>query len=64
MLFIKKLLTINHYWVFDFIFIYLKHGTMEIINHANKMRAILNFKPYSWSSKELHKVEGFIFDSQ
>ncbi|CAF4416024.1 unnamed protein product, partial [Rotaria magnacalcarata] len=28
------------------------------------MKAIINFKPYSWSSKELHKVEGFIFDSQ
>ncbi|CAF3824366.1 unnamed protein product [Rotaria magnacalcarata] len=40
------------------------HGTMEIINHSNKMKAIINFKPYSWSSKELHKVEGFIFDSQ
>ncbi|CAF0936458.1 unnamed protein product [Rotaria sp. Silwood1] len=40
------------------------HGTMEILNHSNKMKAILNFKPYSWSSKELHKVEGYIYDSQ
>lgn len=40
------------------------HGTMEIVNHSNKMKTILNFKPYSWSSKELHKVEGYIYDSQ
>ncbi|CAF1087968.1 unnamed protein product [Rotaria sp. Silwood1] len=39
------------------------HGTMEIINHTNKMKAIIHFKPYSWSTKELHKVEGYIIDS-
>lgn len=37
---------------------------MEIVNHSNKSKTILNFKPYSWSSKELHKVEGYIYDSQ
>lgn len=40
------------------------HGTMEIINHSNKIRAIVNFKPYSSSTKELHKVEGCIYDAQ
>jgi len=39
------------------------HGTMEVINHTNKMKATINFKPYSWSTKELHKVEGYITDS-
>ncbi|CAF1024260.1 unnamed protein product [Adineta steineri] len=39
------------------------HGTTEIVNHTNKIKAILNFKPYSWSSKELHKIEGYIIDS-
>ncbi|CAF0972273.1 unnamed protein product [Rotaria sp. Silwood1] len=39
------------------------HGTMEIINHSNKMKAVIHFKPYSWSTKELHKVEGYILDS-
>ncbi|CAF3814870.1 unnamed protein product [Rotaria sordida] len=39
------------------------HGTMEIINHSNKMKATIHFKPYSWSTKELHKVEGHIIDS-
>lgn len=37
---------------------------MEIINHANNMKAVINFKPYSWATKELHKVEGYIFDSK
>ena len=41
-----------------------KHGTMEIVNHSSKIKATINFKPYSWSSKELHKVEGYITDSQ
>jgi hypothetical protein len=35
---------------------------MEVISHTNKMKAVINFKPYSWTSKELHKVEGFIYD--
>ena len=37
---------------------------MEIVNHANKIKASINFKPYSWSSKELHKIEGYIIDGQ
>lgn len=40
------------------------HGTMEIINHSNRIKAIVNFKPYSSSTKELHKVEGCIYDAQ
>ncbi|CAF2034344.1 unnamed protein product [Rotaria magnacalcarata] len=40
------------------------HGTMEIENHANKMKAVLNFKPFSRATKELHKVEGTIIDSR
>lgn len=39
------------------------HGTMEVVNHSNKMKATINFKPYSWTTKELHKVEGYITDS-
>ncbi len=37
---------------------------MEVVNHTNKMKAIIHFKPYSWSTKELHKVEGYIYDSK
>ncbi|CAF0975686.1 unnamed protein product [Rotaria magnacalcarata] len=39
------------------------HGTMEIINHSNKMKAIIHFKPYSSATKELHKLEGYIIGS-
>ncbi|CAF1126634.1 unnamed protein product [Didymodactylos carnosus] len=39
------------------------HGTMEVVNHTRKLRAVLNFKPYSWSTRELHKVEGYVYDS-
>lgn len=37
---------------------------MEIVCHQTGYKAILNFKPYSWSNKELHKVEGFIYDKK
>jgi hypothetical protein len=37
---------------------------MEVVNQTNKMKAVINFKPYSWPSKELDKVEGYIYDSQ
>lgn len=41
-----------------------KYGTMEIVCHQSGYKAIINFKPYSWSNKELHKVEGFIYDKK
>jgi oxysterol-binding protein-related protein 1/2 len=44
--------------------LFYQHGIMEIVNHTNKIKAIVNFKPYSWSCKELHKVEGHIYDAQ
>ncbi|CAF5068013.1 unnamed protein product, partial [Rotaria socialis] len=40
------------------------HGTMEIINHSNKIKAIIHFKPYSSSTKELHKLEGYIIGAE
>lgn len=39
-----------------------QHGTMEVVNHSTGHRAILEFKSASWSSKDLHRVEGFIVD--
>ncbi|XP_076437583.1 oxysterol-binding protein-related protein 1-like [Babylonia areolata] len=36
-------------------------GTMEITNHQNKLRAVLNFKQCGWFGKDLHRVEGFIY---
>lgn len=40
------------------------YGLMEIYNHKTKHKAVLNFKQGGWFGKDLHKVEGFIFDSE
>jgi hypothetical protein len=37
---------------------------MEINCKQTGYRAIINFKPYSWSNKELNKVDGFIYDKK
>ncbi|CAH1773644.1 unnamed protein product [Owenia fusiformis] len=38
------------------------HGVMEIQNHSNGMKSVLNFKQGGWFGKDLHKIEGFIYD--
>ncbi|KAK3088768.1 hypothetical protein FSP39_023560 [Pinctada imbricata] len=38
------------------------YGVMEIINHKTRHKAVLNFKQGGWFGKELHKVEGFIYN--
>ncbi|XP_052761403.1 oxysterol-binding protein-related protein 1-like [Mya arenaria] len=43
--------------------IWIEHtGVMEIVNHKTKHKAVLNFKQGGWFGKDLHKVEGFIYD--
>ncbi|XP_065220938.1 oxysterol-binding protein-related protein 1 [Planococcus citri] len=37
-------------------------GTMEITNHKTGHRAVLNFKSSGWFSKDMNRVEGFVFD--
>jgi hypothetical protein len=37
---------------------------MEITCHQTGYKAIINFKPYSWSNKELHKLDGYIYDNK
>ena len=37
---------------------------MEVVNHTTKMKAVLNFKPSGWFGKDLHKVEGYLFDKE
>ena len=37
---------------------------MEIVCHQTGYKAVLNFKPYSWSNKELHKFDGYIYDNK
>ncbi|XP_071144219.1 oxysterol-binding protein-related protein 1-like isoform X2 [Mytilus edulis] len=44
--------------------IWIEHyGPMEVINHKTKHKALLNFKQGGWFGRDLHKVEGFIYDS-
>lgn len=38
------------------------YGTVEILNHKTKHKAVLNFKPSGWFGKDLHKIEGCIYD--
>jgi hypothetical protein len=55
-----------HYIETEKLFMYLcnKCGTMEIVCVESGYKAVLNYKPYSWSNKELNKVEGFIYDNK
>ncbi|UYV76996.1 OSBPL1A [Cordylochernes scorpioides] len=39
-----------------------QYGTLELMCHSNGLNVALNFKPSGWFSKELHKVEGFVYD--
>lgn len=42
-----------------------QYGSMEVVCHSRGspgLRAQLCFKPAGWASKDLHRVEGFIFD--
>lgn len=41
-----------------------QYGTMEVVNHKTGHRAVLIFKPAGWASKDLHRVEGFIYDKK
>lgn len=40
------------------------YGSMEIVCHQTGYKAVINFKPYSWSNKELHKFDGYIYDNK
>jgi hypothetical protein len=39
------------------------YGSMEVVNHKTKHKAVLNFKPCGWFGKDLHKVEGHIYNA-
>lgn len=36
---------------------------MEITCHQTGYKTVINFKPYSWTNKELHKFDGYIYDN-
>lgn len=37
-------------------------GRLEIVNHKHNIRAVLEFKPYSWFTRSMYRVEGYILD--
>lgn len=45
--------------------IWIEHyGVMEVTNHTTKHKTVLNFKQGGWFGKDLHRVEGYIYDSK
>lgn len=47
---------IGKYWV--------EHtGEMEVTNHRTKQVSVMQFKPCGWTGSELHKVHGYLYDS-
>jgi len=38
------------------------YGVMEITNHKTRHKTVLNFKPSGWTGKDLHRLEGYIYD--
>jgi len=39
------------------------YGAMEVTNHMTKYKSVLNFLPCGWFGKDLHKIEGFLYDN-
>jgi Oxysterol-binding protein len=39
-------------------------GVMEITNHKTNFKAVVNFKPCGWFGKDIHKLEGYLFDNK
>ena len=54
---LEELCSIVIYFVFQY-------GVMEVMNHTTKMKAVLNFKQGGWFGKDLHKIEGFIYNKE
>jgi hypothetical protein len=38
-------------------------GQTEIVNHKLNIRCVIDFKPYSWYTRLVNRVEGYILDS-
>jgi hypothetical protein len=39
------------------------YGTMEVTNHMSKWKTVLNFRSSGWFGRDLHKIEGFLYDA-
>ena len=35
---------------------------MEVTNIKHKLKSVLNFKSSGWFGRDLHKVEGYLYD--
>ncbi|XP_076349714.1 oxysterol-binding protein-related protein 1-like isoform X6 [Tachypleus tridentatus] len=41
-----------------------QYGTLELTGHDTGLIVVLNFKQAGWFCKDLHRIEGFIYDKQ
>ncbi|XP_078664860.1 oxysterol-binding protein-related protein 1-like isoform X2 [Branchiostoma floridae x Branchiostoma belcheri] len=41
-----------------------QYGEMEVKNHNTAEKVILNFRPSGWFGKELHKIDGYVYDKE
>ncbi|XP_076325986.1 oxysterol-binding protein-related protein 1-like [Tachypleus tridentatus] len=41
-----------------------QYGILELIGHDTGLSAVMNFKPAGWFSKDLHRIDGFIYNRQ
>ncbi|CAI9721037.1 Hypothetical predicted protein [Octopus vulgaris] len=39
------------------------YGVMEVLNHKTKHKGVLTFKQSGWFGRDLHKVEGYIYNA-
>ena len=62
--YVRLLLIILRFYFMNKVNLLIKYGTMEITCHQTGYKSIINFKPYSWSNKELHKLDGYIYDNK
>ena len=37
---------------------------MEIVNHKTKHKSVVNFKPCGWFGKDLHVIDGGVYDKE
>ncbi|XP_066269072.1 oxysterol-binding protein-related protein 1-like isoform X6 [Branchiostoma lanceolatum] len=41
-----------------------QYGEMEVKNHTTAEKVVLNFRPSGWFGKELHKIDGYVYDKE
>jgi len=41
-----------------------QYGTLEVINCSTKHKSVLNFKRSDLLGRDLHKIEGYLYDAR